>query len=442
MVSTIRVALIGCGTVGGATALHISNNAPLIRDRYGVEIRLSAVVDKHLAHAREIGVPEEILSCDLDSVLSRDDIDVVVELVGGITVAREIILRALRSGKHVVTANKALLAHHGEGLYEAAHEAQRVLAFEASCGGGIPLIRAFYDGLAGNRVDAIYGIVNGTCNYILTEMIRRSISYDEALGEAQAHGLAEADPALDVSGHDSAHKIAVLAAIAFGVRIAYERIPVEGIDSLDLLDVSWATRLGYVTKLLAIAERTAAGIALRVAPCFVHADHPLAWVSGPFNAVSVYSYPTGHTMYYGRGAGGSATSGAIVADLVSVATGAYEPYFSGGRFWPDRTGRVAQNTPGSIVGRYYVRALAQDRPGVLAEIANRFAAHGISIASVHQDEMPEGEGNLAPVIVVTHAAGEDDLRSAVAEIDAMPQVSSACAVIAIIDEPVEQLIEC
>ena len=440
MAKTVNVALIGCGTVGGATALHIRKNAALIMERYGIEVRLAVVVDKHLAHARAIGLPEELLSSDLDFVLARSDIDIVIELVGGITVAREAILHAVRSGKHVVTANKALLAHHGADLCAAAREAQRMLAFEASCGGGIPLIRALYDGLAGNRIDAIYGIVNGTCNYILTEMIRRSISYDEALAEAQAHGLAEADPSLDVGGHDSAHKIALMAALAFGVRVEYDRIPVEGIDALDLLDVSWATRLGYVTKLLAIAERTASGIALRVRPCFVHDDHPLAWVGGPFNAVSVYSCPTGHTMYYGRGAGGSATSGAIVADLISIATKAYEPPFAGGRFWPDRTEHVEQNAPGSIVGRYYVRALVQDRPGVLAVIANRFAEHGISIASVHQDEMPEDVEKLAPVIVVTHAAPEDKLRAAVAEINAMPQVSSECAVIAIIDEPAEQLI--
>jgi homoserine dehydrogenase len=436
-----HVAVIGCGTVGGATATHLRNSVEVIRKRYGIELSLAAVVDKRLDHAREIGLPEEILSGATDDVLARKDIDVVVELVGGIDVARTIILRALAAGKHVVTANKALLAHHGVELYAAAHEAGRVLAFEASCGGGIPIIRAICDGLAGNRIHAVYGIVNGTCNYILSEMVRRSISYDEALAEAQDHGLAEADPSLDVGGHDSAHKLAVMAALAFGVRVDIDQIPVEGIDSLDLLDANWAARLGYVTKLLAIGERAGEGIVLRVRPCFVHAEHPLAWVDGPFNAISVYSYPTGHTMYYGRGAGGSATSGAIVADIISIACGASGPAFEHGRFWPDRTEQVVQNAPGMIMGRYYVRALVQDRPGVLAEIANRFAAHGISIASVHQDEIPDGEEKLAPVIVVTHGAREDDLRTAVSEIDAMPQLSGRCSVIAIIDEPAEQLID-
>ncbi|MFW5743333.1 MAG: homoserine dehydrogenase [bacterium] len=437
----MKVAIIGCGTVGGATARHIQDSAKLIARRYGVEVELAAVVDKNLDHARSIGLPEELLGDSLEEALARDDLDVVVELVGGIDVARTIITRALEAGKHVVTANKALLAHHGEELFAAAHEAGRALAFEASCGGGIPVIRALTDGLAGNRIDAIYGIVNGTCNYILTEMIRRSISYDEALAEAQRDGLAEADPTLDVGGFDSAHKIAIMAALAFDAKVDYDAIPVEGIDSLDLLDVNWATRLGYVTKLLAIAERGGEGISLRVRPCFVHAEHPLAWVSGPFNAISVYGYPTGHTMYYGRGAGGSATSGAIVADLVSIATGALDAFFAGTRFWPDRTEPARQNAPGTIRGRYYVRALVQDRPGVLAEMTTRFARHGISIASVHQDELGDEAQQLAPVVIVTHGASEDDVRAAVAEIDAMPQTSGACAVISIIDEPSEDLIE-
>jgi homoserine dehydrogenase len=361
--------------------------------------------------------------------------------VGGTEFAYTLIERALEAGKHVVTANKALLAHRGEDLYAAAHANGVSLAFEASCGGGIPLIRAITDGLAGNRLDAMYGIVNGTCNYILSEMITRSISYEEALGEAQRDGLAEADPTLDVGGFDSAHKIAIMAALAFGVKVDYDRIPVEGIDALNVMDVTWADRLGYVVKLLAIAERCREGVTLRVRPCFVHAEHPLAWISGPFNAISVYSYPTGHTMYYGRGAGGSATAGAIVADIVSVASGVYPPLFAGAQFWPDRTPPAVQNPAGTIRGRYYVRALVQDRPGVLSEMANRLGTHGISIASVHQDEIPDGEQELAPVILVTHGALEDDLRAAVAEIDAMPQVTQPCSVISIIDEPQEDLIE-
>jgi homoserine dehydrogenase len=445
MATPVNLAVVGCGTVGGATATHLLTHRDLIRERYALDLQLAAVVDKRLDHARRIGLPEEILTDDLDAVLERDDISIVVELVGGIDVAFSIITRALESGKHVVTANKALLAHRGDELYATAHAARDgegvALAFEASCGGGIPIIRALTEGLAGNRIDAMYGIVNGTCNYILSQMIARSVPYETALTEAQDAGLAEADPTLDVGGFDSAHKIAIIAGLAFGINVDFDQIPVEGIDTLDILDVSWAGRLGYVVKLLAMAERSETGVTLRVRPCFVHADHPLGWVGGPFNAISVYSYPTGHTMYYGRGAGGSATSGAIVADVISVATGGYQELFRRAAFWPDRTELVPQNAPDSISGRYYVRALVQDLPGVLAQMADRFGRHQISIASVHQDEIEDDEERLAPVIVLTHRASEDNLRAAVAEINAMDHVNGTCAMIPIIDEPTEHLIE-
>ena len=432
--------------VGAATAQHLLESEDLIRTRYGLSLELAAVVDIDLTRAREIGLPESILTTDLDATLSRDDIDLVVELIGGTTTAFTVVERALAAGKHVVTANKALLAYRGTELLAAAHSAERDLAFEASCGGGIPIIRALIDGLAGSRIDALYGIVNGTCNFILSEMISKSITYDTALAAAQEQGLAEADPTLDVSGKDSAHKIAIMASLAFGVRIDLDQIPVIGIDALDLMDVQWALRLGYVPKLLAIAERNESGVSLRVRPSFVSDRHPLAWVSGPFNAVSVYSYPTGHTMYYGRGAGGSATSGAIVADVISVASGAYGRIFHNTTFWPDTTAPVHQNAPGEISGRYYVRATIKDRPGMLGEIALRYGRHGISLASVHQDEWATDEAaksteeSAVPVVIVTHHATEDNLLRAVAEINEMPQITGECAVISIIDEPVEQLI--
>jgi homoserine dehydrogenase len=441
MNNTLRVAIVGCGTVGGATAIHLLQAADEIEERYGVRLQLVAVTDRVLDHARAIGLPEELLTENFDALIADGAVDCIVELVGGTDAAFSIIERSLRAGAHVVTANKALLAHRGVDLFRVAHECERDLAFEASCGGGIPLIRSLVDGLAGNRIDNIYGIVNGTCNYILSQMISRSISYQDALAEAQASGLAEADPALDVGGHDSAHKIAIMAALAFGVRVDYDSIPITGIDQLDLLDVSWATRLGYVPKLLAIAEHRENQIALRVRPSFVPNRHPLAWVSGPFNAISVYSYPTGHTMYYGRGAGGSATSGAVVADIVSVATGTYGCLFRSGRFWPDRSAPTVQNPEGMIRGRYYVRALVEDRPGVLAEMAERYGAYGISIASVHQDELEDREDQYAPVIIITHTADEESLYQAIDEINALSHVKEECVVISIIDEPAEQLIE-
>lgn len=441
MMNSIRVAIVGCGTVGGATALHLIEAHDRIRERYGVSVELVAVVDRVFDHAKKIGVPAELLADDLDAVLKSGAVDIVVELVGGIDAAFEVIRTSFAAGAHVVSANKALLAHRGAELFRIAHECGKALAFEASCGGGIPLVRAIVDGLGGNRIDGIYGIVNGTCNYILSQMIKRSISYGEALAEAQASGLAEADPTLDVGGHDSAHKLAILAALAFGIDVDYDSIPIDGIDQLSLVDVGWATRLGYVPKLLAIAERRDGNVALRVRPSFVPARHPLAWVDGPFNAVSVYSYPTGHTMYYGRGAGGSATAGAVVADIVSIATGAYGTLFRGARFWPDMTRQIEQNPAGMIRGRYYVRVLVEDQPGVLAEMAECYGRHGISIASVHQDELADNPGQPVPVVVITHTGEEESLRKAIDEINALPHVKEPSIVISIVDEPSEDLIE-
>ena len=441
MKDAVRVAIVGCGTVGGATAAHLLESQELVRRRYGVKVELVAVVDRVLDHAREIGIAERLLSTDLESILSTGDIDVVVELVGGIDTAFSIIEQALEAGSHVVTANKALLAHRGPELFAIAHRTGRDLAFEASCGGGIPLVRSIIDGLGGNRIDRIYGIVNGTCNYILSQMICRSISYADALAEAQASGLAEADPTLDVGGHDSAHKVAILAALAFGIRVNYDEIPIQGIDELDLVDVAWAVRLGYVPKLLAIAERRGEEVALRVCPSFVPEHHPLAWVGGPFNAISVYSYPTGHTMYYGRGAGGSATAGAVVADILSIANGSYGGLFHTARFWPDQTSEVVQNPAGMVQGRHYVRALVDDQPGVLAEMAERYGEHGISIASVHQDELADNDDQPASVVLITHTARQDALWRAVEEINSLRSVKERCVVISIIDEPAEELIE-
>ncbi len=435
-----RVAIVGCGTVGGATAQHLLEQRELISRRFGVPVELAVVVDRDLRHARSLGLPETLLTDDLDEVLAREDITIVVELIGGTDFAGTLIKRALGSGKHVVTANKALLAHHGPELFAAARAASRSLAFEASCGGGIPVVRAITDGLAGNRIDAIYGIVNGTCNYILTQMIERDLTYQDALEEAQADGLAEADPTLDVSGMDSAHKIAIMAALAFGVAVDFETIPVTGIDTLGLEDVTWAQRLGYMPKLLAIAERTPDGIGLGVQPAFVPDDHPLSWVGGPFNAVSIYSYPTGHTLYYGRGAGGSATAGAIVADIIGLATGSYTSLFSTAQFWPDQTKQTVQNASFPGARRYYIRLLLEDKPGALAEITNRFGEHGISFASVHQDETDDEAPSIAAVVAVTHRVAREALEKAVVQINRFPRVQQPCVVVPIIDERKEELL--
>ena len=291
--STLGVALIGCGTVGGAVARLLLRDQDILKARLPIGLELRHIVDVDFSNARRLGLDERLFRSSPDDALKDPAVGAVVELIGGTTVARSIIERALSAGKCVVTANKSLLAHHGADLYALARRNGVCIAFEASCAGGIPIIRALSDGLIANRIDALYGIVNGTCNSILTAMTQRGQSYADALADAQRAGLAEADPTLDVSGMDSAHKLAILASLAFAARIDLGAIPVSGIDSLQLCDIAYGQELGYVVKLLAIAQRREKGLSLRVRPVFITKEHPLAWVSGPFNAVSVYGTPRG-----------------------------------------------------------------------------------------------------------------------------------------------------
>ncbi len=345
------IAIIGCGTVGGAAAALLEEDREELSHKTGLPIRLKYIVDVDYTYAESLGLSSELFEKKLDRVLDDNEVKVVAELVGGTTTAREIVERCLEAKKHVVTANKALLAHHGPELFARARKNGVTLAFEASCGGGIPIVRALYDGLTANRIDALYGIVNGTCNFILTEMIQKGVSYSEALSDAQRTGLAEADPTLDVSGIDSAHKLTILASLAFQKRVSLEDIPVEGIDSLELSDVVFGRELGYIVKLLAVAQRTEGGISLRVRPAFIGTDHPLAWISGPFNAVSVYGHAVGHTMYYGRGAGGRPTASAVVADILSVALGSVPAAFTSLPIWPDQTQQTSPLPPDDIARR-------------------------------------------------------------------------------------------
>jgi homoserine dehydrogenase len=438
--STLGVALVGCGTVGGATATLLTRDGDLLASRLDPRIQLRHIVDVDFTHARELGLDEALFTGDLDAALADEAVGAVVELIGGTTAAREVIQRALHAGKSVVTANKALLAHHGTELYALARESGASIAFEASCAGGVPILRALCDGLLANRIDALYGIVNGTCNYILTAMTQHRQSYAEALAAAQADGLAEADPTLDVAGTDSAHKLAILAAIAFGAKIDFDAIPVGGIDSLELCDVNYGQELGYVIKLLAIATRQADGVSLRVGPAFISKEHPLAWVSGPFNAVSVYGHATGHTMYYGRGAGGMPTASAIVADLASVATGASRELFGKLKLWPDLNVAANQLPIESVWSRYYIRVMCDDRPGVLAQIAAILGQHEISISSVLQHEPPsDGEGDGVPVVITTYRALEGNLARALGEVDALGVVRAESVCIPIVEEYPEPL---
>jgi homoserine dehydrogenase len=414
--TSVGVAVLGCGTVGGATALALVKDKELLQEKTGLSLNLKYIVDKNFDNAVRLGLNKKFFETKLSTVLNDPEVSIVVELIGGTTIAKDFIEKALLARKNVVTANKALMAHEGPALLSLARKNHVNLAFEASCGGGIPIIRALCDGLIANRIDALYGIVNGTCNYILTQMIDKGQSYADALAGAQKAGLAEANPTLDVSGMDSAHKLAILASLAYGERINLEAIPVTGIDDLQSTDVEFGAQLGYVVKLIAMAERLDNGLYLRVNPVFISREHPLAWVSGPFNAISVYGHKTGHTLYYGRGAGGAPTSSAIVSDIVSCALGTQKLLFKNLGIWSDRTKKAKQISYGESVSRFYLRFMVNDSAGVLAKITASLGKNGISIASVLQKEVLENSGKQrkVPVVITTHPAKEKNVRKALA----------------------------
>jgi len=446
---SVDIAIVGCGTVGGATAETILTNRELIAEKSGFSIRIKYIVDRHFTYAKHLQLDETLFEQDFERVLEDDNVHTVIETVGGISAAKEIIESSLRAGKHVVTANKALLAQHGAELFALARRQDRVIGFEASCGGGIPILRAVYDGQVANRIDALYSIVNGTSNYILTRMNESGVTFEDALQEAKFRGLAERDPSLDVNGTDSAHKIALLASLAFGVWFDFDELPIEGIDTLESIDVASGARLGYVVKLLAIAEHTGAAngdsgaerVSIRVRPAFISTDHPLAWVNGPFNAVSIYGSATGHTMYYGRGAGGSPTASAIIADIVGTANGTLSELFRRYGYWPDTGRRVTLTPLDDLESRFYLRVMADDSPGTLSAIANILARHGANIASVHQEEGVDDAFTThdVPVVITLDRTNEGNVRRAKEEIDALESTSGACVSVPIVDEHPESL---
>ncbi len=428
--------LAGCGTIGGATAQLLIKEKDYYESKAGVRLELLRIVDVDFTHARSLGLDPTLFETDFDKALSLDGVDVVIELIGGTTIARDRVERALKAGKHVVTANKALMAEAGNDLFALARSHHAAILFEASCAGGIPIIRALYDGLLANRIDALYGIVNGTCNYILSRMTEDGRSYSDALAEAQAKGYAEKDPTLDVNGHDSAHKLAILSAIAFAQPVDLPSLPVEGIDTLALCDVRYGRELGYVIKLLAIARRAGDGLYRAVKPVFIPQDHPLARVSGPFNAVSVYGHANGHTMYYGRGAGGAPTASAVAADVLSLALGTGQALFERLGLWPDRADKKNVLPQREAHNRFYIRVMAADRPGVLARIAAVFGRYHISISSVLQREpaCPGEGGDGVPVVITTHPAAESAVSKALAEVDRLADIKAQSVCLSILEE--------
>jgi homoserine dehydrogenase len=420
----VRVGLLGCGNVGGALVELLLDPSGIIQSRTGLRLELAAVAVRSMARGRRVAVPAGVLTDDPGAVVSDPSVDVVVEVIGGIEPARGLILEALEAGKPVVTANKELLANVGAELFEAAATAGVDLLFEASVGGGIPLIRPLRESLAGEHISRVIGIVNGTTNYILTRMTEAGATYNDALAEAQGLGYAERDPTADVEGFDAAAKAAILATVAFGVRVVAGDVYREGMSSISPADIAFAMRLGYVVKLLALIERVGEDVSVRVHPAMIPSTHPLASVRDSFNAVFVEGDAVGELMFLGRGAGGRPTASAVLGDLIDAAHN-----LRGGG-----TGRAVALRPTNVRSiddlrsEYYLNLEVADQSGVLAAVAGVFAHHSVSIRSMEQS----GLGAEARLVFITHVAQERDVQACLDDLrrlDAVDRIGGLLRVI-------------
>lgn len=416
----INVGLLGFGTVGKGTFEVLNRNQEEITRRAGRPIRISWIAERALERAREgtRGATGVNLTNDAAVVLGHPDVDIVIELIGGIEPARTLILQAIANGKHVVTANKALLAHHGTEIFAAAHAKGVMVAFEGAVAGGIPIVKALREGLTANRIEWIAGIINGTSNFILSEMRARGASFADVLKEAQAHGYAEADPTFDIEGVDAAHKLTIMSAIAFGVPMQFDKAYVEGISKLEAEDIRHAEELGYRIKLLGITRRTPAGIELRVHPTLIPAKRLIANVEGVMNAVLVKGDAVGATLYYGAGAGAYPTGSAVIADLVDVTrmhTADPEHRVPHLAFQPDQLSDTPFLPMANVETSYYLRMRVEDVAGVLADITRILAERRISVSAMIQKEPPEGEAQT-DIILLTHKSVEGDVDDAIARI--------------------------
>nr|QLG20303.1 homoserine dehydrogenase [uncultured bacterium]QLG20419.1 homoserine dehydrogenase [uncultured bacterium] len=424
----MNVGLLGIGTVGGGTYEVLARNAVEITRRAGRPIRITHVADKNIALAQQATGGQVAVTDDAFAVVANPDIDIVVELIGGYGVAKELVMQAIANGKHVVTANKALLAVHGNEIFAAAQAKGVIIAFEAAVAGGIPIVKAVREGLTANRIDWIAGIINGTTNFILSEMREKGLSFADALQDAKRLGYAEADPTFDVEGVDAAHKITILSALAFGIPMQFDRAHIEGISKLEADDIRYAEQLGYRIKLLGITRRRElngkAGIELRVHPTLIPAKRLIANVEGVMNAVLVQGDAVGATLYYGRGAGAEPTASAVIADLVDVTrmhTADPEHRVPHLAFQPG----AVEDTPilplSAIETSYYLRLRVDDKPGVLADITRILADQDISIEAMIQREPDEGESQT-DIIILTHMTIEQNIDVAIAKIEALPAV--------------------
>lgn len=410
----VKVGIIGFGVVGTGTAKILLTHRDIIKKRTGIDLILKKVADKDITRSREVTLPEGVLTKDARDVINDPEIDIVVELIGGLHPAKEFIMEALSRGKHVVTANKALLAEDGNDIFALAKEKALQIGFEASVGGGIPIIKVMREGLVANKMLAIYGIINGTTNYILTKMTNEGIDFQDALREAQQLGYAEADPTLDIEGIDSAHKITILASLAYGIPFNFNKVYCEGITKITAQDIAFAKEFGYKIKLLAITKILNGEIELRVHPTMIPEDYLIAKVDGVFNAIYVEGDNVGATLYYGRGAGSIPTGSAVVADIVDIAKG-------GNQAALDFSEALNIKPIEEIESMYYFRFTALDRPGVLSKISGVFGEHNISIASVIQKG--RSKAGAVPLVILTHKAKERDVLQALEKIDKLPVVA-------------------
>jgi homoserine dehydrogenase len=420
----INVGLLGIGTVGGGTWTVLTRNQEEITRRAGRPIQITVVADKNLALARNVTGGACKLTDDAFSVVSDPNVDIVVELIGGYGVAKELVLKAIENGKHVVTANKALLAVHGNEIFAAAQKKGVIVAFEAAVAGGIPIIKALREGLTANRIEWLAGIINGTTNFILSEMRDKGLAFDVVLKEAQRLGYAEADPTFDIEGIDAGHKLTIMSAIAFGIPMQFDKAHIEGISKLEAEDIKYAEQLGYRIKLLGITRRAPQGIELRVHPTLVPAKRLLANVEGAMNAVLVKGDAVGSTLYYGKGAGAEPTASAVIADLVDVTrmhTADPEHRVPHLAFRPDAVANIPVLPMAEVQTSYYLRLRVEDKPGVLADITRILADQQISIDAMLQREPEEGEGET-DIIILTHTCLEKGADAAIARIESLPVV--------------------
>ena len=421
----LKVGLLGIGTVGGGTYQVLTRNQAEIARRIGGNIRIVQVADRNLALAKQVTGDQVAVTDDAFAVVNNPEVDVVIELIGGYTVAKELVLTAIANGKHVVTANKALLAVHGNEIFKAAAEKGVIVAFEAAVAGGIPIIKALREGLSANKIEWVAGIINGTTNFILTEMRDKGLAFADVLKEAQRLGYAEADPTFDVEGIDAAHKLTIMASIAFGMPMQFEQAYTEGITKLTIQDIQYAEELGYRIKLLGISKKTDAGVELRVHPTLIPEKRLIANVDGAMNAVVVKGDAVGPTLYYGAGAGAEPTASAVVADLVDIARlqGA-EPeqrvaYLG---YQLDQQQVLPVLPMAEVQSAYYLRLHASDKPGVMAAVTKILADLQISIDAMLQKEPQEDEAE-ADIVILTHTTQEKTMDAAIASIEALPAIA-------------------